>query len=216
MSWSPRTPWLRARQAAWRRRAEAGGELLYVAIGDSAAQGIGARMPAGYVSRLAERLARLSGRSVRTVNLSRYGARLDDAIAEQLPRLAALEREPDLVTVAIGANDMRAFDADAFAASFDVPRQARQRHAIVADVPCFHVGPRELDAVVASRTIAERVQAAGLAFAPLHRVTEVRRGWRSFPEFAWDQFHPSALGYRVWESAFAGAVNRRAKQLRRR
>jgi lysophospholipase L1-like esterase len=206
---------VRARQAAWRLRAALDGELLYVAIGDSAAQGIGARMPSGYVSRLAERLDRASGRSVRTVNLSRYGARLDDAIAEQLPRLAALENEPDLVTVAVGANDMRHFDPARFAASLDVLLASLPEHAIVADLPCFHFGPREGDAVVASRMIESRVRAAGLVFAPLHRVTEVRRGWGSFPEFAWDQFHPSAIGYRVWESAFAGAVTRRGKALRR-
>lgn len=213
MAVSLRTPWLLARRAAWRRRAAREGELLYVVIGDSAAQGIGARMPSGYVSRLADRLDRASGRSVRIVNLSRYGARLDDAIAEQLPQLAGLS--PDVITVAIGANDMRTYDPPRFAASLDILLAALPAHAIVADLPCFHFGPREEDAVVASRLIESRVRTAGLAFAPLHRVTELRRGPRSFPEFTWDQFHPSALGYRVWESAFAGAVTWRGKALRR-
>lgn len=213
MAVSLRTPWLLARRAAWRRRAAREGELVYVAIGDSAAQGIGARMPSGYVSRLADRLDRASGRSVRTVNLSRYGARIDDAIAEQLPQLATLS--PDVVTVAIGANDMRAYDPARFAASLDTLLAALPAHAIVADLPCFHFGPREGDAVVASRTIRERARAAGFAVAPLHRVTEARRKWGAFAEFAWDQFHPSAIGYRVWESAFAGAVTRRGKRLRR-
>ena len=86
-------------------------------------------------------------------------------------------------------------------------------HAIVADLPCFHFGSREQDAVVASRAIAALVQARGLPFAPLHRVTEKRRGRSSWPEFTWDQFHPSALGYRVWESAFAGPVAKRARAL---
>lgn len=214
MSWSPRTPWLRARQAAWRRRARRDGELLYVAVGDSAAQGIGARLSSGYVSRLAERLSRTSGRTVRVVNLSRYGARIDDAIAEQLPRLAELR--PDLVTVAVGANDMRVFEPARFSDSLDALLAGLPAHAIVADLPCFHFGPREGDAVVASRMIAERARAAGFAVAPLHRVTEARRKWGAFAEFAWDQFHPSAIGYRVWESAFAGAVTRRGKELRRR
>lgn len=212
MTVSLRTPWLLARRAAWRRRAARDGELVYVAIGDSAAQGIGARLRSGYVSRLAERLARTSGRTVRVVNLSRYGARIDDAIAEQLPRLAELR--PDLVTVAVGANDMRVFDPARFSDSLDALLAGLPAHAIVADLPCFHFGPREGDAVVASRMIAERARAAGFAVAPLHRVTELRRGWGSFPEFAWDQFHPSAIGYRVWESAFAGAVTRRGKELR--
>lgn len=210
MAWSLRTPFTNARRRAWERRAQQPGELLYVAIGDSAAQGVGARdLDAGYVGLLAARLQRRTGRTVRVVNLSRYGARLDDALDRQLPRLAQLD--PDLVTVAIGANDMVAYDAERFADGFARLLAALPRHAIVADLPCFHFGDREQDAVRASRTIADLVRTQGLAFAPLHRVTEKRRGWGSWPEFTWDQFHPSAIGYRVWESAFAAAVNRRAR-----
>ncbi len=210
MTWSLRTPFTNARRRAWARRAQQPGELLYVAVGDSAAQGVGARdLDASYVGLLAARLQRSTGRTVRVVNLSRYGARLDDALERQLPELAALR--PDLVTVAIGANDMVAYDVELFADQFGRLLAALPPHAVVADLPCFHVGDRELDAVLASRTIADLVRARGLAFAPLHRVTEKRRGWGSFPEFTWDQFHPSALGYRVWESAFAGAVDRRAR-----
>ncbi|MFN4001660.1 SGNH/GDSL hydrolase family protein [Microcella sp.] len=209
MTWSLPTPFTAARQRAWQRRALEPGELLYVAIGDSAAQGVGARdLDASYVGLLAARLQRLTGRTVRVVNLSRYGARLDDALARQLPALAELQ--PDLVTVAIGANDMVAFDTERFSDEFGRLLSALPPHAIVADLPCFHFGDREWDAVRASRVIADLVRARGLAFAPLHRVTEKRRGWGSWPEFAWDQFHPSAIGYRVWESAFAGAVDRRA------
>lgn len=218
MTWTLRTPWLRLREGAWRRRAQRPGDLLYVAIGDSAAQGIGALDPdTGYVGLLAERLQRLSSRTVRVVNLSRYGAGVDDVLDRQLPALRTFIEEgsaPDLVTVAIGSNDMRDVDQAAFAKRFDAILAGLPPHSIVADLPCFHFGPREWDATLASHAIADRVRASGRPFAPLHRVTERRRGWGSFPEFSWDQFHPSRLGYRVWESAFAGAVNRRAKQLR--
>ncbi len=183
-----------------------------MALGDSAAQGVGARnLEASYVGRLATRLERLSHRTVRVVNLSRYGAGVDDAIERQLPLLAELE--PDLVTVAIGSNDMKGFDADVFTTSFTRLIGALPAHTIIADLPCFHMGERERDAVIASRTIADLAITHQLDFAPLHRVTEKRRGWGSFPEFSWDQFHPSALGYRVWESAFAGHVNNRARDL---
>ncbi len=212
MTWSLRTPFTAARQRAWQRRALEPGELQYAAIGDSAAQGVGARdLDASYVGLLAGRLQRQTARTVRVVNLSRYGAWLDDALERQLPQLAELA--PDLVTVAIGANDMVAYDAERFADAFGRLLAGLPPHAIVADLPCFHFGDREEDAVRASQMIADLVRARGLAFAPLHRVTEKRRGWGSFPEFTWDQFHPSALGYRVWESAFAGAVNDRARDL---
>lgn len=214
MAWSLRTPFTTLRRRVWNRRALEQGELLYVAIGDSAAQGIGARnLDASYVGLTASRLRRNTGRTVRVVNLSRYGARLADALDRQLPQLGALEREPDLVTIAIGANDMAAFNAERFTAEFTRLLAGLPAHAIVADLPCFHFGPREEDAVIASRIIADLVRDRGLPFAPLHRVTELRRGRQSFPEFTWDQFHPSTLGYRVWESAFAGAVARRARQL---
>ncbi len=176
MAWSLRTPFTSARARAWQRRASIEGELLYVAIGDSAAQGIGARgLDRGYVGLLAGRLARHTGRTVRVMNLSRYGARLDDALDRQLPLLAELS--PDLVTVAIGANDMAAFDEVRFTEQFARLVDALPPHAIVADLPCFHVGAREADAARASHIIAELVRSRGLAFAPLHRVTERRRGW---------------------------------------
>lgn len=212
MPWSLRTPFTRMRERAWARRSREPGELLYVAIGDSAAQGIGTRrLETSYVGLLAARLQRHTGRTVRIVNLSRYGARLADALDRQLPALKGLQ--PDLVTVAIGANDMAEFDAERFSDEFTRLLAGLPPHAIVADLPCFHFGDREADAARASRTIADLVRARGFAFAPLHRVTEKRRGWGSWPEFTWDQFHPSAIGYRVWESAFAGALAKRAREV---
>lgn len=167
--WNPRVPFVRRREAAWRRRAHEPGELLYVALGDSAALGVGtADLDASYVGLIAHRLQRLAYQRVRVVNLGRYGARVHGVLDRQLDALAGAERTwgrpADLVTLAIGGNDA--------------------------------------------------VRAAGLALAPLHRVTEFRRGWGSFPDFGWDQFHPSRRGYRVWESAFARAVSRRARELR--
>jgi len=211
---SLRTPWLRQRLRQWDARAALPGDLVYAALGDSAAQGIGARgLETSYVGRVAGRLERHSGLSVRVVNLSRYGARVDDALERQLPAALALGRV-DLMTVAIGANDMRAAEHEGFLTRFEELLARLPAHAIVADLPCFHFGEREFDAWHASQTMAEQIRRAGLTFAPLHRVTELRRGWGSFPEFTWDQFHPSDLGYRVWESAFAGAVTRRAGVLR--
>ena len=65
--------------AWWREQAKVDGDLLYVALGDSTAQGIGASRPVnGYVGILADRIRALSGRTVRTVNLSVSGARVAD------------------------------------------------------------------------------------------------------------------------------------------
>lgn len=219
VTWSPRTPFVRRRVAAWRRRADEPGDLLYVALGDSAALGVGTReLDASYVGLAAHRLQRLSFRTVRVVNLARYGARLDDVLDRQLDLLAAVERDAgrpaDMVTLDVGGNDAGRTPADEADARIHAITARLPAHAIVADVPCFHFGEREWDARRLSSTIADAVHGAGLALAPLHRVTEFRRGWGSFPDFSWDQFHPSRLGYRVWDSAYAGAVARRARALR--
>ncbi len=219
VSWSPRTLFVRRRVAEWQRRASEPGELLYVALGDSAALGIGTRdLDASYVALIAHRLQRLAHRTVRVVNLARYGARVDDVFDRQLDALIDVEREAgrpaDLVTLDIGGNDVGRTPRETFDASITAVVRRLPPHAIVADLPCFHFGQREWDARRASRTIADAAHTAGLTLAPLHRVTEFRRGWGSFPDFAWDQFHPSRRGYRVWESAFAGAVSRRARELR--
>ncbi|MGN6744506.1 MAG: SGNH/GDSL hydrolase family protein, partial [Amnibacterium sp.] len=68
-----------AHHVHWRERGRARpGSLLYVAIGDSAALGIGASRPeAGYVGILAEAVAAWTGREVRVRNLSIDGATLD-------------------------------------------------------------------------------------------------------------------------------------------
>ncbi len=80
-------------------RGEPGG-LLYVALGDSAAQGIGASGPdRGYVSLIAQRLRVASKQPVEVVNLSRSGARISDVLSRQIPALEALGRRPDLITV---------------------------------------------------------------------------------------------------------------------
>src|SRR5918912_210403 len=72
---------------------------LWVVLGDSTAQGIGAaRYDQGYVGQLRSRL----GDEWRVLNWSRSGARTADVLETQLPRLEALDVAPALVTVAIG------------------------------------------------------------------------------------------------------------------
>lgn len=78
--------------------------VLYVALGDSTAQGIGASHPeATYVSRLHQRLRELYPQA-RLENLSADGATSADVVQKQLPRALALE--PQLVTLSVGPNDI--------------------------------------------------------------------------------------------------------------
>ena len=198
----------------WREQAAREGELLYVAVGDSAAQGIGASRPAhGYVGFVARHLRQSSGRTVRVVNLGISGARLREAIEKELPRLASLE--PDVLTVSIGANDMAEFDAERFEAEIAVVLDALPSHAIVADLPSFYFLPAEKKVLEANRLLRHAAEARGLTVVPLHRVTRRQGLWGVSTQFAGDLFHPNDRGYRVWAGAFEPAVDERLRRLTR-
>ncbi|CAN5246361.1 hypothetical protein BH09ACT5_BH09ACT5_07000 [soil metagenome] len=193
----------------WRDRKLVEGELLYVAIGDSAAQGIGASRPAhSYVGVIAKRL----GAGWRVVNLGISGATVRIAIDSELPALRKLE--PDLVTVCIGANDIARFDPGQFERDIRELFDALPPHAIVADLPSFYFLPGEKRVLVANRIIRDAAAGRGLVVAPLHARTRKQGLWGVSTQFAGDLFHPNDRGYRVWASAFEEAVDARLAQLR--
>lgn len=190
----------------WRDHAKVKGELLYVAIGDSAAQGIGASAPnRGYVGILAGHIRRITGRTLRVINLSVSGATVELAVQDQLPRFRKLK--PDIVTVAIGANDIALWDPAVFEAGIRTLFAALPPHAIVADLPCFHLPHNERKVAVANRLIREVAAEHGLTVVPLHATTK-RQGIRSVTtQFANDLFHPNDRGYAVWADAFLPALS---------
>jgi len=189
----------------WRDLAKTDGEILYVAIGDSAAQGIGASQPKNsYVGVIADHVRFATGRSVRVVNLPVSGATVALAVADQLPRFA--EYNPDIVTVAIGANDIASFDPATFREGIRRVFAALPDHAIVADLPDFYLPWNERKVAVGNAILREEAAVRGLTVVPLHD-TMKREGIRGIlTQFAEDLFHPNDHGYRVWASAFLPAV----------
>ncbi len=195
----------------WKEQRTLPGELLYVALGDSAAQGVGASRPGrSYVGLVATHLAARTGRTVRVVNLSVSGARLRDAIDVQLPALAKLTASPDLVTAAIGANDMSAFEETRFEQELGIVYDALPANAIVGDIPAFYVGASE-KRVQSANSIVHRLAAEhGLEVAPVYRRTKRQGGLRyALNQVAADFFHPNDRGYAVWASAFLPLLDRR-------
>jgi acyl-CoA thioesterase-1 len=207
--WIVRVSQLRGNVDAFRRywavpRGEPGG-ILYVALGDSTAQGIGASRPErGYVGLIAERLRAASGRPVQIVNLSRVGARVADVLADQIPGLDGLD--PDLVTLAVGGNDMRTYHSDGFHADVDALVAALPANTVVGDVPWFMHGGTGEKSGEAAKYVAAVAHARNLPVARLHQAMR-ERGWRSMiSDFAADWFHLNNRGYRVWADAFWTAI----------
>ena len=192
----------------WKDQRAKDGELLYVALGDSAAQGVGASQPGrSYVGLIAQHLRQRTGCSVRVVNLSISGARLREVIALQLAPLQRLS--PDIVTVAVGANDMPTFERERFTRELAEVFGSLPAGSIVAEVPSFYLGAAERDARAANKIVHHLATEFGLEVAPLHTSTRRQGAARyALNQVAADFFHPNDRGYRVWASAFLPLIDR--------
>ncbi|MDK8173570.1 SGNH/GDSL hydrolase family protein [Curtobacterium citreum] len=192
----------------WRERLQHEGQLTYLAIGDSAAQGVGATTPArGYVGLLARRIRHRSRMSVRVVNLSVSGSTTWGAKNDQLPKLR--NHTPDICTVSIGANDIADFHPDKFERNIRAIYSAVPSHAIVAELPCMFVPDRERKVAVANEIVHRVADELGLTVAPLHVITKRVGLRRTFFNSYGDLFHPNDRGYEIWASAFEPAVDAR-------
>ena len=189
--------------AAWRAANEvalaerSSGMPLWVALGDSMTQGIGASAPdRGWVGQLAEHLA-AAGRPHRVVNLSVTGARVQDAIDQQLPALRALldyGLVPDLVTVVVGSNDVVSPRVRAgLTGRFTELLDALPSGSVVANLPNPHREARRVEALLRQRDREGRLVVADMrAHGP--------RSWRG--KLAADKFHPNDAGYAAMARVF--------------
>jgi lysophospholipase L1-like esterase len=174
---------------------------LWVVLGDSAAQGVGASSyDRGYVGQLRERLEARDGLPWQVLNLSRSGARAADVVSEQLRELRALSAPPDLVTCAVGGNDMLHTRMPALLASLHVLVSSLPRGAVLATIP---QGLAPWRARRANAEIRRLAPGAGLVVADIWATTGPP--WRG--KFAPDEFHPNDLGYADWARAFATALH---------
>lgn len=176
---------------------------LWVALGDSMTQGIGASAPMrGWAGQLSTRLAD-GGWAHRLVNLSVTGARVEDLVDGQLPALEALvagEGPPDLVTVVIGSNDVvsprfRRGLTERFEALLD----RLPDHSVVMNLPNPHREARRVDDLIRRRTAAGTLVLADMR-------ADGPRGWRGL--LAPDKFHPNDRGYAAMADVVARALER--------
>jgi lysophospholipase L1-like esterase len=173
---------------------------LWVALGDSTAQGIGASAyDRGYVGQLLERLQAHDERNWRVINLSRTGSRIRDVVAEQLPALAPLTGEAQLVTCAAGANDLLSLRFGPVPDALRALMSGLPPGAVIATLPQGLGGRR-----------AHRLNDIVRAEAPRGglRIADVwaRSGPPWSGKFAADDFHPNEIGHRDWCDAFAEAI----------
>ena len=184
--------------------------VLYVALGDSTVEGIGATSPPlNYVSRIHERLRAIYP-AARVENLGVSGAVSADVLRRQLGR--AIELRPDLVTLSVGPNDItRGVPVEDYERNVDqiMKRLTTQTTALVVVnlLPDLAVTPRFVNSdkrdavghlsVRFNAVLARNAREYGVETVDLYERSRAEVPRR--PELiAGDGYHPSDLGYERW------------------
>lgn len=191
------------------QRALAASGPLWVVLGDSTAQGIGASSPLhGYVGQVHGELVRRSGRPWRVVNLSRSGAAASDVLTRQVPRIAELPVRPELVTCGVGGNDILATPPRQLHRTLRTLITALPSCAVMLDLPLpvgLYWGVGRICTPYVARvnhTIHVTATASGTPVAEYSR--HYTPPWAG--KFAADRFHPSDLGYTHMAQAVLAAI----------
>ena len=196
--------------AQWRRANLAALEStgpLWIALGDSLSQGIGAAaFDRGWVGQLHNRFAE-RGTPVRLVNLSVGGARTADVLDVQIPALAELAARdalPDLVTLMIGSNDLmgRRY-RDRMPERMDRILRQLPAGSLVTTLPNPTATATAVNAVI-EHVASER----GLVVAELRQPRTA--SWRG--KLAADHFHPNDRGYAGQADVVERAINNAGKE----
>jgi len=173
---------------------------LWVVLGDSIAQGVGATsLRHSWVARIAGALA-ADGRPHAVVNLSRSGARSVHVQLEQLPLLELVGREPSLITCGVGSNDlMRNPHPPSVSARVNELIDELPASTIFSTLPAPSVSP---SGRWVNRSVQRTASRRGVTVADVvPHLRGARTGWAS------DRFHPSDDGYGAWVEAFALALD---------
>jgi acyl-CoA thioesterase I len=181
---------------------------LWVVLGDSTAQGLGAPSPdGGYVGQVLTGLRQRTGLPWRVLNLSVSGSLIRDVVQAQLP---SLPDRPDLVTCGIGINDILYTGPGKLFADLRTLIAAVPDGTVLLDLPvpagCWGILGRASVPYVTriNRTLHQCAALRGLPVAEVS--AHFQPPWTG--KFASDYFHPSQAGYRDWARALQAALPR--------
>ena len=162
---------------------------LWVALGDSATQGVGASSPqTGWVPEVLARLRETFDPSWRVVNLSMTGARMFHVVDEQIPLIDRFDLEPALVTCMIGTND--------FIAGARAETMREDAESLVTSLPAGTLLGKIAGPGGRARNRAIRGPFAAAADKGEVTLFEPYRWPERSNTLAADRFHPGDKGYR--------------------
>lgn len=200
--------------------------FVYVALGDSTVEGIGASHPSkSYAALVHSDLSRHYA-PVEYHNFGKGGARVSDVVATQLSK--AVEAQPRLITLSIGANDiikrtsLRLFRTE-LQRLLQTLREQTPALIVMTNIPDFSFNnriPASVKPVVRLRikqynAIIRRAAAANGAVL-IDTFKESAATALRFPEaVSSDNFHPSDLGYTLWANVMLTVIHEELKRRRK-
>jgi acyl-CoA thioesterase-1 len=195
---------VKGNKAFWEAQISKGaepGDFIYLALGDSVAQGIGtSNVKRSYVSLIAAHIEQTTGRHVHVINLSVTGAKAADVVREQLPRMKGIS--PDFATLDVGANDINAKTPhDAYIRDFNTILSALPaKKSLIADLPVFGTRSKQHALDLLNTSVITAISSHQMERAAVSDFT--RPTVNDLSTYAADFFHPGDKGYRNWYNAF--------------
>ncbi len=199
------------------RTSGSGPGLTYVVMGDSTSISQGSDYEDGYAVSSAKHLSDKYLVSFSNVGIS--GATAQSVVDDQLEK--AVERKPDLVLLAVGANDTTHFTSgksikQSLQQIIDQLREANPDVQIVTtrspamdSVSRFPWGAKQFMALRTSqvnKAFAQIIDKNDLTLAPIAEKT--RDAFLADPTLtAADNFHPNARGYALWKPVINNALD---------
>lgn len=188
----------------WQEKAFDGGDYTYVVLGDAAALGVGATSVEKSYARLIAEKIRMTGRSVRVVNLAMKDADVLNVINKQLPKVANLK--PDLVTVTVGLADINAgISQDSFSYNLKNLFENLPPHvSYIGELP-YPLDKRK-DQVIQDANSQIRIiaQENGVNVVPLYSATYQKNF--DVSNYDWDLIYPSDKGHSIWADTFWATI----------
>ncbi len=192
--------------------------FTYVAIGDSTVEGTGASHPHRTYTHLIYASILQTHKNATYHNFGKKGAPIQQVIDEQLEQ--AISLKPDLITISVGANDIRLHTK---ISSFEkqlnylIDRLQSETEAqiVINNIPDFSLTkavPSRLKPIAKvlinkfNRIILETTQKTGIIYIDLH--TQSRMYAKFYPETISkeDDFHPSDFGYALWANTIITSI----------
>lgn len=176
---------------------------LWVALGDSSVQGVGASSPEnGWVPHVLS-LLREQDPTWRVLNLSMTGARMSHVVDDQIPLIADRKLDPVMVSCMIGTND---FIAGASASKIAADATRLADHLPAGTWLGRGGGPGKKRSAAFKQPLDDAQRSGQLRrFDPYRWPT--RQG-----TLAADRFHPSDLGYRYIAENFWTAYSAESRE----